>query len=67
MLGQSKHAKPTWEEKEAKRAAIDEERDRAEEPILEGSGYERIFPITNDDAKMQRYKSFLKLARDQQD
>ena len=44
MLGQMKNSKLTWEEKEAKRAAIDQQRDEAEEPILEDSGYERIFP-----------------------
>ena len=66
MLGGPKIFKLSYEEKVKKRMDLDKQRDKSEKPILETSGYTRIFPV-EDEEKMSQYNSFLKLAKDLQD
>ena len=51
-------------EKEQKRIDLDRERDLEEAPILKNIGYKLIFPCLNDGPKMNKYNSYLKLAKD---
>ena len=42
---------------------LDKLRDQIEAPILQETGYDLIFPIKNDEHKMRKYNSYLKLSK----
>ena len=55
LMTANKGPKLSYEEKEYKRYQIDKERDKAERNIIRQTQYELIFPIKNDEYKIQEY------------
>jgi len=55
LMTANKGPKLSYEEKEYKRYQIDKERDRSERNIIKKTQYELIFPIKNDEYKIQEY------------
>ena len=49
------------------RFEMDKERDEMEAPILQQTGYDLIFPVKNDEGRMRKYGSYLKLSKELQD
>ena len=67
LRSSNKYVKPTFEEKEYKRFEIDKLRDAIEKPLLDGIGYDLIFPVKDDESKMRQYTQYLRAARELDD
>lgn len=59
LMTANKGPKLSYEEKEYRRYEIDNQRDKADKQLLKKSGYELIFPIKEDEYRIQTYNQFL--------
>ena len=64
LMTANKGPKLSYEEKEYKRYQIDKERDRSERNIIKKTQYELIFPIKNDEYKIQEYNQLINKSRE---